>query len=387
MRLLNKVATMSKRISSLAFTLMAAALWTSTAHADQSNSPFKISGFLSIVGGKVIQGDLNADYAGPSSLDGERCPCYIADWSNAGVYNNRASLKPESRVGVQATYAVNKDLSIVGQVVSRGTEATPNVQWAYGSYKWDKNWEVQVGRKRIPLYFYSDFQDVGSSYPWVSPPPELYGWEATNYNGASLRYSDNIGASNLTASAFVGGEKVKDSGYQSLYYSGKTTVKWSNLAGADLELRHGMFTTRAIAMQVKVNTSNTSIGLDDNADLKAYGIAFNVDGDNWFLLSELTQLSRQFTNLDYKVTAPAFTVGVGLNMGKWTPFINYAQYKESSSDHGKYMPQAFKRPSITVRYDVDDNSSIKVQLDKNRDTTNNFGGNSTVLRLSYDRLF
>jgi hypothetical protein len=379
---------MSKRISKLALlSLITATFAHPAAYADDTNSPFKISGFLSVVGGKVLKGDLSAGYAGPSNLAGEACPCYIADWSNAGVYSNQFSLQPESRVGVQATYSINKDLSIVGQVVSRGTEATPNVQWAYGSYKWDKNWEVQVGRKRIPLYFYSDFQDIGSSYPWVSPPPELYGWEATNYNGASLRYSDNIGATNLTSSAFAGAEKVKDSGYQSLYYSGKTTVKWSNLAGADLELRHGVFTTRVIAMQAKVNTSNTSVGLNDNADLKAYGVAFNVDGDNWFVLSELTQLSRQFTDAHYKITAPAFTIGAGFNLGKWTPFVNYAQYKESSSDHSKYMPQAFKRPSITLRYDVDDNSSIKVQLDKTRDTTNNFGGNSTMLRLSYDRLF
>ena len=55
----------------------------------------------------------------------------------------------------------------------------------------------QVGRKRIPLYYYSDFQDIGLSYPWVSPPPELYGWEVTNYNGGSLRYNDSFGDTNF----------------------------------------------------------------------------------------------------------------------------------------------------------------------------------------------
>lgn len=352
-----------------------------------SNSDFKMTGFLSVVGGKILSGNLDANYTGPLQINGNDCPCYTADWNNAGVYTKNFSFKPESRVGIQATYKPNSSTTFVGQLVSRGTDSTPNVQWAYGGYKLDKNWEIQVGRKRIPLYYYSDFQDIGVSYPWVTPPPELYGWEATNYNGGSIRYNTNVGDANVTASVFMGAEKVKDSLYQKLYYPGKTEITWKKLAGADIEANNGALTARAVYLKAEVGTVNIGSAIDTFAKLSAYGIAFNADFDTWFILSELTQLKRDFTTTHYTVTAPAATIGAGMRFGSWTPFINFAKYTEKSSDLTQYAPSSFRRSSITLRYDIGSSSAIKAQLDKNTDITNNFGCSNRLFRVSYDRVF
>ena len=67
-----------------------------------STSDFKITGFLSVVGGKILGGNLDANYAGATQINGNNCPCYTADWNNAGIYTKNFSLKPESRVGIQA---------------------------------------------------------------------------------------------------------------------------------------------------------------------------------------------------------------------------------------------------------------------------------------------
>ena len=359
----------------------------SAARADEADTPsaLKLSGFVSLVGGR-ISGSLPADYAGPTTIDGKDCPCYTADWGNAGIYREKFSFEPESRAGIQAKYTLNPQVNFVGQVVIRGSDTTPNVQWAYASFSPTKSWEFQLGRKRIPLYFYSDFQDIGASYPWVTVPPELYGWEATNYNGASVRYKTSIGESNLSASLFAGKETVKDSLYQRLYYDSKTKVVWNKLAGGDVELTRGALTLRGVYMQTTVRTTNPIEALDDTARLKAYGIAANLDLDNWFVLTELTQLTREF-DAGYRVTAPAFTVGAGYHFGAWTPFLNYASYKERTNDLDVYAPQSFKRASLTLRYDLDARSAIKGQVDRHKDVTHNFGGDVTVLRVSYDRLF
>jgi hypothetical protein len=352
-----------------------------------TNSDFKITGFVSIVGGKILSGNLDANYTGSSQLNGNNCPCYTADWNNAGVYTKDFSLKPESRVGIQATYKPNANTTLVGQLASRGTDSTPNVQWAYAGYKLDKNWEIQVGRKRIPLYYYSDFQDIGVSYPWITPPPELYGWEATNYNGGSIRYNTNIGDANVTATVFMGSEKVKDSLYQKLFYPGKTEVTWKKLAGGDVEVNNGALTARAVYLKADVGTVNVSSAIDNVAKLSAYGIAVNADFDTWFILSELTQLKRDFTATNYTITAPAATIGVGMRFGSWTPFINFAKYTEKSTDLTQYAPSSFKRSSITLRYDIGSSSAIKAQFDNNTDVTNNFGGSNRLFRVSYDRVF
>jgi predicted porin len=352
---------------------------------DEATSALKVTGFLSLVGGRV-SGSLDSDYVGPTTIDGHDCPCYVADWGNAGIYTHGFSLEPESRAGIQARYTLSPMVSLVGQVVVRGSDPTPNIQWAYASFALSKQWEVQVGRKRIPLYYYSDFQDIGVSYPWVAVPPELYGWEATNYNGASVRYKTAFGDTNINASLFAGQETVRDSLYQRLYYDSETKVKWSKLIGGDVEATHGPLTVRAVYMQTTVRSTNPTEGLDDTARLKAYGVAVNLDFEDWFVLSELTQLTRDF-DAGYRVTAPALTIGAGYHFGKWTPFVNYARYTERTDDENVYAPQSYRRSSVTLRYDIDAKSAFKVQADRERDVTNNFGGNVTVLRVAYDRLF
>ncbi|MFZ4623761.1 MAG: hypothetical protein ACOYNF_05940, partial [Rhodoferax sp.] len=121
--------------------------------------------------------------------------------------------------------------------------------------------------------------------------------------------------------------------------------------------------------------------------LSAYGIAVNLDFDDWFVLSELTKLTREFTTSPYSYTAPAFTLGAGVRIGKWTPFVNVAQYTEESSDLSLYVPQSYRRTSVTLRYDLDARSAVKAQIDKHSDTTSNYGGDTTVFRVSYDRVF
>lgn len=356
-----------------------------------AESNLKLSGYVSLVGGRVLSGNVDGNYAGPTQIKGINCPCYVADWGNAGVYGSDFSLAPESRVGIQGKYTINNKASVTAQLVSRGTNGTPDVTWAFGSYKFNDNFEVQVGRKRIPLYYYSDFQDIGVSYPWITPPPELYGWEATNYNGASVRYSRSMGDTNLNASLFGGQEKVKESLYQELYAlpGVKTEVQWNNLIGADIEVNRGPLTVRAVVMRADVRTiTNQASPVDTSSTLQAYGLAANLDFDKWFVLSEFTQLTRDYFAGPYKVTAPAFTVGAGMRLGKWTPFINFAQYAEETTDSSLYTAlSSYKRTSVTLRYDLDSNSAIKGQIDKNYDVANNFGGDATVFRVSYDRVF
>ena len=362
--------------------LFALSGFTPTAFAQDASSDFKVTGFVSVVGGKVISGDANG-----VPIAGEKCPCYTADWGNAGVYRDNFSLKPESRAGIQLNYKPTADLSLVGQVVVRGTDSTPNIQWAYGGYKFNKNFELQVGRKRIPLYYYSDFQDIGLSYPWVSTPPELYGWEVTNYNGASLRYNDSFGDMNVSASLFGGSETLKDPLYLTLYYPNKSEVSWKSIVGGDIEISQGALTMRGVYMTSTARSKVPDLDLDDTAKLTAYGLAMNLDLDQWFILSEVTQLERKFNDAGYSYKAPAFTFGAGVHLGEWTPFLNYAQYKESTSDESKYTPQSYKRLSLTLKYDIDASSAVKAQVDRHTDITKNFGGNATVFRISYDRVF
>lgn len=370
--------------------LLAAAVGAALAHslpaAAADGDGLKLSGFTSLVAGRVVSGQLPAADSETGVLAGHPCPCYITDWANAGIYGDHWSMAPDSHVGLQARYAINSQWNAVAQVVVRGADTQAHLEWAYLTYAPSRNWEFSLGRKRIPLYFYSDFQDIGSAIPWVSAPDELYGWEATNYNGASARYRTQVGETSVNASVFAGREHVHDSAYDRIVYgTGGTDVIWSGLVGADLELIRGPLTVRGVYVRTRTAAINPGLELDDHGRMHAYGIAANLDFDNWFVLSEVARQVRDTDGL--RVASPAYTLGAGYRWGKWTPFINYARYKEQSSDRDLWDPSTYGRGSVTLRYDTDSQGSFKIQYDLHKDLTHNYGGDANVVRVSYDRLF
>jgi predicted porin len=348
----------------------------------------EISGFLSVVGGKVTSGSIQGPW--PSNPE-VTCPCYIADYANFGTYGPDFSLSPESRVGLQAVATLTDQLSATAQLTARGTENTPQLQWAYLTYALSPNWNFQAGRQRIPLYFYSSFQDVGMAYPWISPPPELYGWEATNYNGASVRNRTTLGETYVTASAFAGSERVTDNRFQLAYGQKHVHVQWDNIIGADVELTRGWLTLRAVAMRADTSFVDRDDAANDySEDLTAYGLSANMDFNEWFILSEVAtnrRLQKSGSTAGITYTSPAVSVGVGRRMGAWTAFLNVARYQSITSNESVAASFEFQRSSLTVKYELSPGSAIKAQIDHYREPGGAYAGTANVVRISYDRAF
>lgn len=324
-----------------------------------------VSGFLSIVGGRVLNGSLQGPM--PDNAD-VNCPCYIADYANFGTYDGALSLAAESRIGLQAVATLTDNLSLTGQLTARGTDGTAQLQWAYATYALSPTWDFQIGRKRIPLYFYSDFQDVGVAYPWVGLPPELYGWETTNYNGVSLRNRTAFGGVYVSSSVFAGSEQVKDNRYMLSFGQHHTDVRWNNLLGGDVELSKGALTVRAVALRADTsNTDRDDPTNDDSGRMTAYGLAANLDFNHWFVLSEIATNIRSTDTgalAGLTLTIPAISIGVGYRFGAWTTFLNYAAYQERSSDPELYTSTEYRHTSLTLKYELTPNSVLKTQLDR-----------------------
>jgi hypothetical protein len=375
--------------------------WANQVAADGDDSPVKLQGFLTVVGGQVLSGSLNRPLVTFPDTDTKfNCPCYIADFANAGVYEKHFSFAPESHAGAQIDYTMLPYLTLTAQAIVRGNYPTPDLQWAYLDYKFDSHWNVHAGRQRIPLYYYSDFQDLGLAYPWVSPPPEVYGWEATNYNGVSVRYHGLLGNVSTSASIYGGDEVVHDDRFTRLLFSFHTTVKWHDIIGGNIEFNDGPWTLRSNIIHTKVtwNGPNSIDGGDNwNAltfqKMLAYGVTLNYDADSWFVLSEWDKQIRNNYVGGYTEKSPVWTLGGGMRFGAWTPFVNYAHY----GDHYTYSnPAAFPQTvypnggwSATLRYDIGSTSAVKLQYDSYWDQSigANFSGDAKVLRMSFDHVF
>lgn len=376
----------------------------------QSGVEFVGSGFLTVGVGKMLGGT-------KGNVSDYDCPCFNADYAQAGVYENKSGLqwRPDTKLGVQGSaFFDNRRFGVTTQLVSRGArDGNVNLEWLYGSYKVNDKVTVQFGRKRLPMFYYSDTQDIGVALPWAHLPPQLYGWEAVNYNGANVMFQDAIGDWTATLNLMAGSETFKDSGYWKVYTGrrSQTDVRWKNIVGGDLTLQKDWLEVRFVHLQSKTQTKIVKKGtwdpttqtydgaLDDDwwpqpaFKQRIYGMAVNVDYGNWLVRSELIRIDRPGQGFrDF-----ASIVGVGYRWGKWQPMITHSRYwgeavrdrfgnpADSSALEGHYTV------ALSLRYDLTTSSAIKLQYDRQNDQSGrnwspNYG-NSRLLTATYDMVF
>ena len=354
----------------------------------QAEITYNFNGFGTVAVGKVISGDVAEE-----SYVSYQCPCFITDYNNGGIYQDDDGWRfdQESRLGVQLNVNFTDKLSFVTQVMARAVDSELSLEWAYLSYQLSDKFTLQAGRKRIPLYFYSEFQDVGFAYNWLRPPQTLYGWEASNYNGANIRYSDTLRDWSLTANLYAGKETVDDAPYNDLYDVVSQDSKWDKIRGVDIELNRDWFTARLIYMTSENSTTERP---DSNAfyspptDQTVIGLSLNADFGDWFILSEMNVNKREDKADGLTVRSPASMVAVGYRTGKWTPFVSWSRFWDKSNNLELYEPERFTDTSFTLRYDLSNNSALKAQINRLQDKSlYNFVGDSTVFAMSYDFIF
>jgi hypothetical protein len=347
------------------------------------------NGFASVVAARVIAGS----GGNPDFPRDRQTPAMVADYNTGALYEDGVTaLNRESRLGAQLNLRFSDSFSLVSQAVARAYPENVKLEWLYLSWDPLPNWTLQVGRKRIPIYFYSEFQDVGVAYTWARPPQALYGWEASNYNGGSLRYTGAVGAVNLRASVYGGEEEVADAGYNTIYYEDDQDSRWENILGADCELSYDWLVARVVYL----TSENRITSRPDSDDFSSppmeqsiLGLALNGDFGAWFVVSEFNLNTRDFQGDGYEIEAPAILVGAGHRCGAFTPFVSWSRYWETTeADLDTYAPERFVDASFTLRYDVNPSLAVKAQFDRVRDESlSDFVGDTSVFTLATDVVF
>lgn len=377
---------------------------------ERGAAEFSGSGFLTLGFGRMLGGTRGkvADYD---------CPCFIADYAQAGVYDGRSSLqwKPDSKLGLQGSVTFpERRLSLTTQVVARGARnGKADLEWLYASYRATDSVTVQAGRKRLPMFYYSDTQDVGLAMPWTHLPPQLYGWDAVNYNGVNVMVQQPLGSWSAAINLLYGNEAFRDSGYWKIYNGrqSRTDVRWKNIVGGDLSLQKGWLELRLVFLQSDTQTRINAPGVWDPATgsydpatidgdwspqpafkQRIHGVALNADPGSWLLRSELIRIDRPGQGFrDY-----AAIVGIGHRFGNWQPMLTYSRYWGKAVD-GRLAPaddsalEGHATVALTLRYDLTASSAVKVQYDRQNDRSGpnwptNYG-NARLLSFSYDMVF
>jgi hypothetical protein len=308
-----------------------------------------ISGFASIVGGQVLEG------SGVEEFD--LGPSFLADYPLVGVYEEEISFKPDTLFGIQFSADLMEGLSATAQVVSRGAnDFSADFEWAYVSYELNDNWTFQGGKKRLPLYYYSDFFDVGYAYTWIRPPADNYTWQIFNYTGVSALYSYLVGDWTVSGQVYYGLEESDPNKLLSEFFFLESTREiWKDIGGIVVQFNRDWLDIRLTHMQY---TNERYIGdvqqeWDGSTERtgKFYGLSVNIDYENFILLTELNRLALQGDDLD------TYLITLGYRISDFTPYVSYSDFNDGVGG------EVHNTTSFGVRWDFHPSAALKVQYD------------------------
>lgn len=375
----------SSRVRRTALALLRAMALGAPLAAPAHAVEFSTSGFATLAVGRT-SGPCTA--SGLASSISDDCTRYVADWSHKGVYEGSWSAKQESRLGLQSTAKFNAQFSATGQVVSRALpDQHASLEWLYLTYQPTAEWTIQVGRKRLPLYYYSDFQDVGYAYNTVRPSPDVYGWDLVNYNGLSVSRTVMLGDWSVRTEGVAGQEQADNNKMLQIYLDSPQKVEWRDIFSVNTEFSRDWFTGRLSYTQLRHKDTDTGMGFvfaEGGAPHRLVGMALNADVGDWIIRSEFGTAKRESINL----AAGFYLANVGYRMGDVTFTGGTSVWDESLLNSGA-LNNRHRVNTAAVRYEVHKGGALKLQLDRLREQTSGgpLHGNARVITATYDVTF
>lgn len=352
----------------------------SLAHAGD----LSVSGFATVAAGKAFDGD-------QGKWNAFDCPCNIANYEHGAVYDkNRISLAEESLAGLQLKYKFSDTVSATAQVVSRASEKMKGeIDWAYLSWDITPDTTLQAGRRRLPIYAFSDSVYIGYTLPWIRVPQDIYGWEIGAYNGANISHRKTVGDWVVLGNVFAGQEVSKGNPeMERIYYDARVDDAWKRILGAYLDVSNDFMGMRLIYMQNSIDLTSFPADPADAEEIrglrqKIMGVSASVDYNNFLLRAEANQFRRPAQ--DYK--ASSWTATVGYKIGDFTPLVGYSRYKEKLTA-GYTDLQLDSTRFAALRWDFRKNMDLKIQFDSVIDRSHvAFSGSSKLVSVALDAVF
>ena len=353
-----------------------------------------LSGFGSVFVGKTLSGDRSDYFSSYFGIDDYQCPCTIADYINGGIYEDSWRFEPDTNIGGQAVIEFSETLSVTAQATAYAArDFDIDLTWLLFRYQLTDKFSIDLGRKRLPLFYYSDFYDIGYAIPWVRPPGDLYGWPVQSFNGISFIYRDNIAGGTFEANFWSGNEKVDEVyGYQQIYFGRKLEIRWNDMVGLSLDFTRDWYNVRVIYMENQLNQFEdfppwTQTQFDRQQ--KFLGLAINLDFENWFVKSEYNQFKRKSPDF----SSDAYSLSIGYLYRNMTFALGYSDYADRDLVLGREIQNS---KMASFRWDFAPKIAFKFQLDVFNDNTDwngievvggDFIGDSEAITAGFDFIF
>ncbi|PMM55617.1 sulfate ABC transporter permease [Vibrio splendidus] len=261
----------------------------------------------------------------------------------------------DTTFGIQLDYFYNSFKASVQVVkVPRFEWSDPQLEWAYLGYEFN-DFDVNVGRLRIPLFLSSEYYYVGQAYMTARPPSEVYNaiLGITAFNGIEVNWTHDVSdEATLFFSPFFG---VKDKNEVDFDSSTELEFETNRTFGANFQLSaehyrwnlaflNSNFDQTAI---VTVSGNSTPFKFkDDNMHIQLWSLGVEYEFGQAVFTSE-----GQISNFSSSMYA-----SLGYRFNVFTPYIVYGAEFDSNEhlEGNSYL--------IGVDYDVLPNVSINGEV-------------------------
>ncbi|MEF1290540.1 hypothetical protein [Vibrio sp. M260118] len=266
------------------------------------------------------------------------------DIGYAGYTADKVDWEQETLGGLQFDFQINDKAKFVTQLVANSRyDYDPKIEMAYASYDFEHA-TVRAGKLRLPLFFYSDFIDLGYAYPMIRPSQETY----TNivlrgYTGADLLIPIEFENSSLLLQPVVGIATVEEED------SRVGEVKLDNMFGLsaswnfeDLTLRGSYFVAEAnpeCSSTVSATSSSqcqlaSALGLHGQ-DGQFISVGMQYDNGDFLTNIEATDVQMDGKFYDSRSVSGLF----GYRFGEFTPYLA-ASWVETTDNDERPAPSA-----------------------------------------------
>lgn len=226
----------------------------------------------------------------------------------------------------------------------------PQLEWAYLGYEFN-DFDVSIGRLRLPLFLASEYYYVGQAYMTARPPTEVYNavLGITAFNGIKVSWTHDVSdEATLLLSPFFG---VKDKNEVDFNSSTELEFETNRMFGANLQLSGENY---------RWNLSFLDSNFDQTVKIKNVGALPTADNQHiqlWSLGAEYefgqAVLSSEGQISDFSSSMYA---SLGYRLKSFTPYVVYGA-EFDSNEHltgNSYL--------IGIDYDVLPNVSLNGEV-------------------------
>jgi len=352
--------------------------------------------------GSIIAGQTLGTVDDPLNPGQKRDQILTADFYDVGQYDNEFSFTPESIFALQATADIGEDLRITAQLVAKGVDDfEPEFDWFYFTYQASENLTLMAGRRNLPMYYYSEFSEVGYAYPWMRPPSNLYWWQITQFNSLQAMYDFEMGDYSSTLTFFHGNERSEDNVemkfYDELFGGTAESVDelWTDITGINWSVSGDNFDVRFVYFQNDRDRDTIqpdgSIDPFDPFSQTFVGFGGKVD---MYPFTFLFDMNIVYYDDVHKTEFPTYLLSVVYNYEKFQPYIVYSKAnQERTTGAGKSKDlEEHHILGVGVRYNLFSKASIKIQyddfVDEGEESTGwAYHGDSQTLTIGLDFIF